>query len=448
MFSFTIEDELMKRLLLLTTLLALVGVVGVAGAETPENMRTDQLAAWCIVPFDASKRTPAQRTQMLKDLGISRSAYDWRKQHVQEFDEEFRLYKENGIELFAFWGSHDTAFKLFEKYGHTPQIWQMLKQPKAADQAGKVKEAADGIQWLAKRTGEFGLKLALYNHGGWSGEPENLAAVCEKLHDMGHKHVGIVYNWHHGHGHIDGWAAALKRMQPYLHCLNLNGMNTGAKPKILALAQGQHDRAMLKAVLDSGYTGPIGILDHQNHLDTKDALQDNLDGLDWLLKEAGEARLRRPATDTEGEAAQRRAEKEGSPPTPLPGPSGREGKNGSHLCQGRWRETATGLVCAEAGYTAAVNGVDPRWRLAPGLTQKAKDRKADHRRLRRGKHQLSLHRQGNLPGADPRLQGRGALAACQRSDVWLRRRLDRRRRQLSRRASGLVDGDVGRRQRA
>jgi hypothetical protein len=30
----------------------------------------------------------------------------------------------------------------------------------------------------------------------------------------GHKNVGIVYNWHHGHGHIGDWKESLKLMKP------------------------------------------------------------------------------------------------------------------------------------------------------------------------------------------------------------------------------------------
>ena len=74
-------------------------------------------------------------------------------------------------------------------------------------------------------------------------------------------------------------------MQPYLHCLNLNGMNTAAKPKILPLGQGQHDLVMLRSIVESSYRGPIGILDHRSALDTKEVLQDNLAGLEWLTRE-------------------------------------------------------------------------------------------------------------------------------------------------------------------
>ena len=71
-------------------------------SQLPENMKPDHLAAWCIVPFDAKKRTPSERAQMLKRLGIQRSAYDWRGEHVKEFEEEILQYKKHGIEFLHF----------------------------------------------------------------------------------------------------------------------------------------------------------------------------------------------------------------------------------------------------------------------------------------------------------------------------------------------------------
>ena len=73
-------------------------------------------------------------------------------------------------------------------------------------------------------------------------------------------------------------------MQPYLHCINLNGMNEGAKPKILQLGRGKHEAAMIATIRKSGYTGPIGILDHRNDTDTEIALKENLEGLQKILK--------------------------------------------------------------------------------------------------------------------------------------------------------------------
>ena len=251
--------------------------------EIPENLKKENLVPWCIVPFDASKRNTEERAKMLVRLGLKRSAYDWRAQHIQEFEEEILEYKKHGIEFFAFWNVHEKAFELFQKYKIHPQIWKTLHSPKSGTQEEKIKSAKDAMTPLAKRTAEIGCKLGLYNHGGWGGEPENLVAVCKALRVEGHDHVGIVYNWHHGHGRIEEWKQDLELMLPYLHCLNLNGMNTGAQPKILELGKGEHERTMLKVVLDSGYNGPVGILDHQNQVDAEDSLQANLTGLDTLL---------------------------------------------------------------------------------------------------------------------------------------------------------------------
>ena len=190
-----------------------------------------------------------------------------------------------GIEYFAFWGQHEKAFKLFAEHDLRPQIWQTLGAPGKSSQAENILAATDASRPLAIRTAKLGCRLGLYNHGGWGGEPGNLVAVCQALHKEGHRHVGIVYNWHHGHERIKHWAHDLKQMLPYLHCINLNGMNTAAKPKILPIGQGEHDLTMLRAIISAGYQGPIGILDHQPHLDTREALQDNLEGLAWLTRE-------------------------------------------------------------------------------------------------------------------------------------------------------------------
>ncbi|MDF1825626.1 MAG: heme-binding domain-containing protein [Verrucomicrobiales bacterium] len=249
------------------------------------NLEPENLVPWCIVPFDASERGPAERAEMLEELGLGRCAYDWRPEHVPEFREEIQQYRKRGIEFFAFWGGHEKAFELFKEYDLQPQIWKTLGSPGEGTPEQKIEAAAGKMEPLAKQTAEWGGKLGLYNHGGWGGEPENMVAVCKRLHEKGYDHVGIVYNWHHGHGEIEDWAKSFALMKPYLHCLNLNGMNASAEPKILTLGQGEHELAMLRVVIESGYDGPVGILDHQLHLDSKIALQDNLEGLAWLRKE-------------------------------------------------------------------------------------------------------------------------------------------------------------------
>lgn len=53
---------------------------------------------------------------------MKRCAYDWRAEHVSQFEEEIVQYERRGIEFFAFWGTHEDAFGLFEKHGLHPQI--------------------------------------------------------------------------------------------------------------------------------------------------------------------------------------------------------------------------------------------------------------------------------------------------------------------------------------
>jgi hypothetical protein len=263
-------------------------------AQEPKVFARTNLVAWCIVPFDRKKRDPAQRAAMVKRLGFTKVAYDWRDNHVPSFEEEILQYRKNGIEYFAFWSTHDKAFELFEKYDLHPQFWQILGSPNAPTQEERVALVAKQMRPLVERTAKLKCKLGLYNHGGWGGEPENLVSVCTLLRDKYKAaHVGIVYNLHHGHEHIDDFETVLARMKPYLFCLNLNGMSAKG-PKILPLGAGEADVRLLKIIADSGYSGPIGIIGHTED-DVELRLRDNLDGLDWILPQlSGKAPGPRP----------------------------------------------------------------------------------------------------------------------------------------------------------
>jgi sugar phosphate isomerase/epimerase len=262
-------------------------------AEEPSGQTSvfakDNLVAWCIVPFDAAKRGPQERAAMLERLGIKKVAYDWRQEHVPTFEEEILAYKARGLEYFAFWSWHPDMAPLIEKHGIRPQVWITLGSPQAESQEARVEAAAKSVRGQVELTRKLGCKLGLYNHGGWGGEPQNMVAVCRWLRENADAdHVGIVYNFHHGHGHISDFADALAAMKPYLLCLNLNGMNDGADPKILPLGEGRHERAMMRIVQRSGYNGPIGILDHRGDLDAEQSLRQNIDGMKKVLRALGD----------------------------------------------------------------------------------------------------------------------------------------------------------------
>ena len=99
--------------------------------------------------------------------------------------------------------------------------------------------------------------------------------------------VGLVYTQHHGHGEIDRFAELFPRMKPHLLALTLNGMITdgdqpGRNLGTVPLGQGDQDLRLLRIIKDSGWHGPVGII-LEVFADAETRLQDNLDGLDWLV---------------------------------------------------------------------------------------------------------------------------------------------------------------------
>ncbi len=250
----------------------------------------DNLVAWCIVPFDAKKRGPVDRVAMLKKLGFKKYAYDWRAEHLPTFEQEILELKKHDIELTAVWFpstlNKDATFILdtLQKHKIKTQLWVMLTEAAPGqDQAAKVKAGAAIIHPLAEAAGKIGCRVSLYKHGGWGGEPENQLAVIDAVKLP---NVGIVYNLHHGHDQVNRFEEHLKKILPKLDAVSLNGMETNGDKnnrKILILGHGDNDVSLLKIIRNSGYRGPIAILGHTHPDDVQDRLQDNLDGLNWLL---------------------------------------------------------------------------------------------------------------------------------------------------------------------
>jgi putative heme-binding domain-containing protein len=288
----------------------LVGLMGVTGvgshraiaadpADKPQAVdavfRRENLVAWCIVPFDDRDRTPEERARSLDRLRIGRLAYDYRANHIPLFDAELEALKRHGIELTAWWfpGALNDEARLIlatlKRHGVRTQLWvsgggAATKTPE--EFAARVKAEAERIRPIALAAKDQGCRVSLYNHGGWFGEPEHQVAIIKEL---GLDNVGIVYNLHHGHAHLDRFSQLLTLMKPHLDCLNLNGMLTDGEAKgfkILPIGEGDRDLDWLAAIRESGYSGPIGILNHTQE-NAEARLADNLDGLNWLLGHQG-----------------------------------------------------------------------------------------------------------------------------------------------------------------
>jgi hypothetical protein len=262
-------------------------------ATAADPFAQSNLSAWCVVPFDAAKRTPEQRVQMLQRLGFTRFVYDWRAEHLPTFDQEVGLLKKAGITLQGVWfpagvgKEGEQLLAVLKTHAVKTELWAMLPQPDAKlSQDDRVKVTAEVVAKLAKTAGEHGHTVGLYNHGGWTGEPDNLLAVRKAC---GAANVGIVYNLHHAHHRLDRFADDLKAMAPHLLSLNLNGMEANGDTKgrkILCVGDGTDDAKLLKIIRESKYAGPIGVIGHTDD-DAEARLADNLNGLACLLRDDG-----------------------------------------------------------------------------------------------------------------------------------------------------------------
>ncbi len=267
---------------------AVVALLPAARAAEPALYERGNLVAWCIVPFDAKKRGPEERAAMLERLGLRRLAYDWRAEHVPTFDAEMLALKKHGVELTAWWfptamGPEARAIlDVIDRHGVRPQLWVMgAGEPKPGEVDAHVQAEVARLAPICEEAGKRGLKVGLYNHGGWFGEPENQVRLIGAL---GRRNVGIVYNLHHGHAHLDRLPALLTLMKPHLLCVNLNGMDPDGEArgrKILPLGEGKLDEQVLRQILESGWRGPVGVLNHTDE-DAEVRLRQNLRGLETL----------------------------------------------------------------------------------------------------------------------------------------------------------------------
>ena len=290
-----IKKQTRAACLLIVGCAALLGTPRARSADYQLFARTN-LMAWCIVPFDAKKRGPEERATMLEQLGFQHFAYDYRAEHIPQFHAEIAACRKHGVGFDAWWFPtvmNDEAriiLDVLKRNKVRAQLWvtgggNATRSPE--EQRARVEAEAKRLRAIAEAAAPIGGTVALYNHGAWFGEPENQIQIIELLKQEGVTNVGIVYNQHHGHDHLDRFTTLLQQMKPHLLTLNLNGMTRDGDKvgkKILPLGQGDLDLGLLKVIRDSGWHGPIGILNHTDE-DAGARLRDNLDGLDWLHRQ-------------------------------------------------------------------------------------------------------------------------------------------------------------------
>lgn len=259
--------------------------------------RKENLIPWSIVSFDVKERTPQQRIQMLQDMGYTQYAYGNRPKHQATMKHELLLAKEKNIEISAVWlyinldkdkvgqlKPHSEAiFNTLKEVGLHTQIWVGF-QPNyfigLSDQQA-LNQTVKMISYLSERAKSIGCKIALYNHGGWFGNFSNQLKIIQNLPKQD---IGIIFNFHHAHENLETFNTDIKKMMPYLWCINLNGMKKEG-PKIITIGEGNLEKEMILKILEMNYKGPFGILGHVKGGDAKVILKKNLDGLLNLFPE-------------------------------------------------------------------------------------------------------------------------------------------------------------------
>ena len=261
-----------------------------------EIFAKDNLVPWSIVGFDVKERTPEQRLNMLINLGFRQYGYGHRTRHIPTMAKEWTLAKEKGIKVNSVWLyinlakdtpdslrlQSEVVFENIKKTGLQTQIWVGLDPKYFENKTDKeaFSKALNMIEYLAERAQKFNCKIALYNHGGWYGKPENQLRIIKALPDY---NIGVVYNFHHAHDSLENYSENINLIFPYLWCVSLNGMNANG-PKIMTIGTGSLEKNMIQQLLGIGYTGPWAILGHVKGGDPEVILKKNYEGLHELFQ--------------------------------------------------------------------------------------------------------------------------------------------------------------------
>jgi sugar phosphate isomerase/epimerase len=281
-------------------------VMMACGGQKQVRLGSDEnFVAWAFLNYEPGERTAEERAEMLKRLGFTKCGYEGHEQWIDQLEEHIIAYREHGIEMLGIYLEIREenpleqdylieAIEIIKRQNCKIQLWLTIRDNlfHGIPDGQRVQKACDLIQPLADRVIPKGCKIAMYNHGGWTGLPSNQVKIVKKLQTLYNpEDVGIVLNFHHAHPFVDHFSELFAEAKPYLFLVNTNGMrvkmndegNKEGDPKILALGKGDHEVDMLRVVKESGYTGPVGVIDHVKQIDPEVNLRNNLNALKSIL---------------------------------------------------------------------------------------------------------------------------------------------------------------------
>lgn len=260
-------------------------------AQELNRLAMNDAYPWCIVAYDSLERTPANRIEMINELGFTKYAYDWRDKHLDDTLFELELATNSGIEIISVWlwlnakrdsldslsKANERMFTIVKESGIKTTFWVSLSPNFFTEQSDEysLKKAIELIDFIAKKASAIGCNIALYNHTGWFANPYNQISILTALPQHNLK---LVYNFHHAHDDIDNFSTIAKAIQPHLSAVNLNGMNKGGA-KILTIGKGKYEMQMIETLRYLGFNGPWGIMGHVENADVRKVLLGNIEGL-------------------------------------------------------------------------------------------------------------------------------------------------------------------------
>lgn len=281
----------MKNLIRLNIIIIIVLLLHSCNKKKEYYINPEEVSPWCILGFDSQQRTPKERIAMLNKMGFNKYGFNKGTGDLSTMIEEFKLAKENNIQINSvfLWlnASRDSIGKLsdanqellrkLKKVDYKPTIWVSFSNNffKGKSQQQSLELSIEMIKFIRLKTNKIGCKLALYNHGGWFGNPYNQVEILKQLKD---ESISIVYNFHHAHQDVDQFPKIVKEIKPYLSYVNLNGVKKNGE-QILPIGKGDYEFKMMKNLIDQGYNGPWGILGHIKTEDVQKVLSRNIDGL-------------------------------------------------------------------------------------------------------------------------------------------------------------------------